>query len=982
MYVQLFTSSINSHDTHTHNVLIQCMCSAARYGHVDIVEYLLEEGSVAMASPITDMTALHLASHGGHGDVVVCLLNKLPALLMIDDSPKETSLHIAARKGHIEIVKNLLTVAACTERLKNCSISTSDESGELERSYLCGESLRVPMNEALPEMIIDVMAVTVNEHKTALHEAAITGNVEIVKLLVDFMREFLTHDTLTSNTTTFNGPIVGGFSPLQSEGASTPTLRSSGFPTKNSPSSRKAYAVPGIDMMTLKGRTAFHEAAKQGHFEVMKILLQAGADINAYMRPSLDACVNVELTALVQACLMQRLDVIKFLLQNGATDARLKALSRSLKIPYNEAAGLLLCYNGGLSEIVDVRKPTPEMFGSQPIANLNVSWNSKNLTYVCREWLELAITEFPNPNDKYCVISELDISSNNLTSLPIEIFSLPYLKQVDFNRNKVTQFPLVPEKPCGGWSCPKLSTIDAANNQLSAIPSCLFHLPELRELLATGNKISDVPACVWTAPKLQRLYLSKNCLEMFPTMYEEGANGCTPAFFTSTSEGSPMSPYSVTSPDTMSNLDSGYRSHPKGDLADSINVKYNSPTFAFPKPGTPLKSHRSLEIKSNTIQTQSVISRRLENFQDDNVEVDELEDTESTAEDGSSRKSFMLETLDLSHNKLTTLPTGLSCLAPRLTKLNISHNQIKSLGTVSDFPFELEYLEASSNELHTAIAPPLAGADLRYYQPCARKILGLAANGLTSSVNSSDTPKSFLYKPCNHRIHKTLRKLSTVKFNKNFLVDLQLFRMPARSGSRGEFGTSVEETMRTKRTGTMGPEVIASNILPRLNEVVGKNSSSLGDRRSQTMGRKVELVKKNSNEVSPSHPVDKKSSKESSGDPDKAASLGSSNSSQDEQSNSPSVVASPLFPQLTTLELANNRLKNVPANIHLIANLSTLSISHNTEIDTLPLELSNLEHLWSLEYEGCPLTNPPYQDLDKFRLASDKLLYMRSLLHE
>ena len=950
---------------------------------MDIVEYLLEEGAVAMASPITDMTALHLASHGGHVDVVVCLLNKLPALLMIDDSPKETSLHIAARKGHIEIIKNLLTVAACTERLKNRSISTSDESGETEKSYLCGESLRVPMNEALPEMIIDVMAVTVNEHKTALHEAAITGNIEIVKLLVDFMREFLTHETLTTNTTSFSGPIVGGFSPLQSEGASTPTLRSSGFPTKNSPSSRKAYAVPGIDLITLKGRTAFHEAAKQGHFEVMKILLQAGADINAYMRPSLDAYVNVELTALVQACLMQRLDVIKFLLQNGATDARLKALSRSLKIPYNDAAGLLLCYNGGLNEIIDVRKPTPEMFGSQPIANLHVSWNSKNLTYICKEWLELAITELPNPNDKYCVISELDISSNNLTSLPIEIFSLPYLKQLDFNRNKVTQFPFVPEKPYGGWSCPRLTTIDAASNQLSALPACLFHLPELRELLANGNKISDVPMCVWTAPKLQRLYLSKNCLESFPMTYEDSStNGCVPAFFASTSESSPISPYSATSPDTESNLDSGYRSHPKGDLVESINVKYNSPKFAFPipKPGTPLKSHRSLEIKSHTIQTQSVISRRLENFQDDNVEVDELEDTEGTAEDGNSKKSFMLETLDLSHNKLTTLPTGLSCLAPRLTKLNISHNQIKSLGTVSDFPFELEYLEASSNELHTAIAPPLAGAELRYYQPCARKVLGLTVNGLTSSVGS-ETPKGFLYKPCNHRIHKNLRKLSTVKFNKNYLVDLQLFRMPARSGSKGEFGTSVEETMRTKRTGTVGPEMIASNILPRLNEVVGK-SSSLGDRRSQTIGRKIELVKKNSNEVSPSHLADKKASKESLGDPDKASSLGSSNSSQDEQSNSPSVVASPLFPQLTTLELANNRLKNVPANIHLIANLSTLSISHNTEIDTLPLEISNLEHLWSLEYEGCPLTNPPYQDLDKFRLASDKLLYMRSLLHE
>ena len=954
--------------------------SAARCGHVDIVEHLLDEGGVAMASPVTNMTALHIAAYGGHADVVVCLLNKLPALLMIDDSPKETSLHIAARLGHVEIVKSLLNVAVCSERLKNRSLSTSDDTIEIESSYLHGESTKVPMNDALPEMMIDVMAVTVNEHKTALHEAAIGGKVEIVKLLVDFMREFLSNDNLLSSTSTLtdsrNGPAVGGFSPLQPAEAnlSSPSRWSTGFPLKNSPGSRKANAVPGIDMMTLKGRTAFHEAAKQGHFEVMKVLLQAGADINAYMRPSLDACVNVELTALVQACLMQRLDIVQFLLRNGATDARLKALSRSLKIPYNDAAGLLLCYNGGVNEIVDIRRPTPEMIGSKPLAILHVGWNSKNLSYICKEWLQLAIVEFPEANVKFCAISELDISSNNLSSLPIEIFNLPYMKQLDFNRNKVTEFPTLPDKSCGGWTCKKLNSIDAANNHLAALPACLFHLPELKEILANGNRISEVPMCVWTAPKLQRLYLSKNCLETFPKSQDDLAGGSL-GFHGSMSEGSPMSPYSMTTSPPSQNSDSGYLSHPASEFVESMNVKYNSPKFSFPMPkvGSSIKSHRSLEIKSHTIQTQSVISRRLENFQDDNVEVEELEDTEDT-EEGSSKKSFVLETLDVSHNKLTSVPAGLSCLAPRLTKLNISHNQIKSLGTISDFPFELEYLEASSNDLHTSIAPAFSGLDSRYYQPCARKLLEMSSSSLTSSC-CVETPKTFLYKPCNHRSHKNLRKLSTVKFNKNHLVDLQLFRLPTRS--KGDFGASVEESMRTKRTSTFGSDVVASSILPRLNESANQ-SPSIGDRRSQTMGRKIELaMKRGSNDISPSHLTDKKSSGES-----LPESLDSSNGSQDEQSASTPLVMTPLYPQLTTLEIAHNRLKSVPGNIHLITNLSTLSISHNTEIDTLPLEISNLEHLWSLEYEGCPLTNPPYEDLDKFRLASDKLLYMRSLLHE
>ena len=85
---------------------------------------------------------------------------------------------------------------------------------------------------------------------------------------------------------------------------------------------------------------------------------------------------------------------------------------------------------------------------------------------------------------------------------------------------------------------------------------------------------------------------------------------------------------------------------------------------------------------------------------------------------------------------------------------------------------------------------------------------------------------------------------------------------------------------------------------------------------------------------------------------------------------------------LATLELSYNQLRNVPSKIHRISSLSSLLLNHNKDIDHLPLELSNLEHLWNLEYEGCPLTNPPKEDLDKYRLASDKLQYMRSLLHE
>ena len=93
--------------------------SAAKFGHTHIVDYLLSNGAVAVASRRFNYTALHWACSQGHNDVVVCLLNRLPALLIIDDSPGETSLHMAARNGHTNIVCNLVAVVTPDQQIRN-----------------------------------------------------------------------------------------------------------------------------------------------------------------------------------------------------------------------------------------------------------------------------------------------------------------------------------------------------------------------------------------------------------------------------------------------------------------------------------------------------------------------------------------------------------------------------------------------------------------------------------------------------------------------------------------------------------------------------------------------------------------------------------------------------------------------------------------------------------------------------------------------
>ena len=1000
------------------------------------MDYCLSLGAVAIANPHTNKTALHLACENGHTDVVVTLLNQLPALLMIDDSPGETSLHIASRKGHVDIVRNLLRVAEQTAVLKSPDCPRREEWDLLraEPAYLYDkDNHKHTMNESLPEIEIDVLARSSSDQRTPLHDAAITGNAEIVQLLVDFMRNSSLSPRQCRSLASSSSNSLGrgtfhsskyNTSPQQSnlDGPSFGKHNNSQSPNSSS-KGRHSEPVSGIDLMTLKGRTAFHEASRQHHFKVMEILLLAGADINAFMNIDLDRTVNTDLTALVQACLMNKLETVRFLLHHGAKDARLKALSRSLKGSLYEVAGILLCNNNYMRELMqDVRNALGLSTDVTKIF-LQVMWNSKNLAFICKQWLDLVVTEFPRASNHLCAIAQLDISSNQITELPIEIFKLPSLVNLDVSRNQIGVLPYDEDKPHGGWKCCRLATLECIKNNLCSLPPCLFRLNELKEINACSNKISAISPSVWMAPKLKRLYLAGNCLDTFPSPKLMLLEMDEPIWNVS---GSPpqMNSLSPTSPVNSAISDSGYRSDVHSNLLHQIDTmslemargpsqdgrggEGNSDDEVFPPsrfkiPCGPTNALSKLRMvdhsKTHAIQTQAVISRRMESFHDTIAEAEELEDLDEGNLDREDNDVFPLEVLDLSANKLTVIIPYLSCLTPKLTKLNISKNQIKYLGNINDFPVDIEFLDASNNLLHTAIAPSLGLADRRNSVPiCARKLLSsspgfvseLPSQSLDSSLSGSP---SYHHKLCSHRMHKNLRKLSTLKLNHNKLMDLQLFRSVSRNvRGTAELGASFEETSKPRSHTSSDPFAVVINTPPAPTaagsklEVLSKSVGNVLYSRASalTVSRKVSIQGGGGNITSTiggatHHDTGKGSgSAHSDGSHDGHDSKGEGSGS----SSVVSVVKSLLYPTLATLELSHNCLRNVPSNVHHIGTLSCLLLSHNHDIDTLPLELSNLEHLWNLEYDGCPLTNPPKEDLDKFRLASDKLLYMRSLLHE
>ena len=891
---------------------------------------------------------------------MISLLNRLPALLAIDDSPNETSLHIAAREGHIEIVSNLLAVAARAEQLKSLerSGSGSGRSDVLVPLYGSGTE-RVQRNleqlDSLGEVTVDIMAPSAADRRTPLHEAAMAGHVEVVRLILDFMKECY-------RSRRGAGPAVRG------EGCAGSPVKgghtSSSLPGR--PTGKKPRPVPGVDQMTMRGRTAFHEAAKNGHFSVMTALLDSGADINAFMRPSLDASINVDLTALVQACLMNRPDIVRFLLQNGATDARLKALTRSLRQSFDKVAGLLLCYNGGASPIVEeVRhQSSPE---KQKVGRISVTWNSKKLTYVRPAWFQSVCMEVLVSGNLTPVIAHLDLSSNELGEIPLEVFQLVHLTRLDVSRNKLASLP-ANQSGCG-WDCPRLTELDISSNHLSSLPPHLFLLPELKELNANNNEVTEVDSALWTAPKLGKIFLSRNCLREFPSS-ETTPPLAPPTGYQESGYQSGVPPSLSSSLLLSSQTGKSLSDSHNPSLEESLSVwRYRRRSS---RPGVTFgRDQRRMSVGS---MQSSVVSWRFRNFQDTNFAVEELDDLESEVSEEAG-EGGNLDHIDLSHNSLTSVPGGLSCLSPKLQKLNISHNQIRSLGQLCDYPPGLEMLDASNNELCAAISESPLHSSL---VPCARRCLATTAGG--SLVESVASPTSV--RPCGHRLHRNLQKLSTIRLSRNQLVDLQLFRLvsrPKELTSSLEEGSPHEKQRKTPSNDPFAVRVVAPSVVPGKREALSKSmsnpfSSDVGVVSPGGGGRGRPPTKRaGSGEViRPAHISGGHSSNSST----------SGGSGDDSGLSSPShTILSPLFPMLSTLELSHNQLHMVPANLHLVSSLACLVVSHNS-IESLPLELSCLDHLWNLEYEGCNLISPPKPDLDKFRLAADKLLYMKSLLHE
>jgi ankyrin repeat protein len=196
---------------------------------------------------------LLVASRNGHEEVVRALLSR-GANVNANDKAHQTSLHIAARKGHEGIVRMLLDHGA--------AIDAKDEGGltALERaaSRRQEETVRILLGHGADVNEMD------QDGSTLLHKAAHVGHEALVKILLDHGADV--------NAKNQNGRTVLQEAAIEGYKATAEILLKYGADVNPCEDLNGRYHHCGTDLAA---------AAAGGHEEVVRTLLDAGADPNA-----------------------------------------------------------------------------------------------------------------------------------------------------------------------------------------------------------------------------------------------------------------------------------------------------------------------------------------------------------------------------------------------------------------------------------------------------------------------------------------------------------------------------------------------------------------------------------------------------------------------------------------------------------------------------------------------------------------------------
>ncbi|XP_076035192.1 serine/threonine-protein kinase TNNI3K-like isoform X2 [Oratosquilla oratoria] len=249
--VRLFLENC-SHLDHTGAGSVTALHISCMAGHLEVTQALAQRGANIEARDAVSFSPLHIASFFGHDAVVEYLLSR-GVDVNIAGTVGDRPIHLAASKGYFHIVKMLLN--------KGARAKVQDEEGN------------TPLHHCVLKGSVDILNLLLQPHHkadvymqniymdTPLHIACYGGHYECCKIILTYGGSSL---LLKEN--------LWGETPLHAACTSGASIELVQF-LLNQDATFINYQSPD-------GHTPLHSACYHGHFRIVQLLVNHGADIN------------------------------------------------------------------------------------------------------------------------------------------------------------------------------------------------------------------------------------------------------------------------------------------------------------------------------------------------------------------------------------------------------------------------------------------------------------------------------------------------------------------------------------------------------------------------------------------------------------------------------------------------------------------------------------------------------------------------------
>ena len=363
-------------------------------------------------------------------------------------------------------------------------------------------------------------------------------------------------------------------------------------------------------------------------------------------------------------------------------------------------------------------------------------------------------------------ITELNISENQLTAIPVEIFQMTSLHTLRLSHNKLQSLPNSDSLDERLYTS-SIIKLDLDSNMLTSLPEdlCLGLSHSLRELSAQHNQLDSLPPGLWVMPNLRKIKLGHNKLERLHYL-------STPSYFNDVMLSKRVSSWFT--------VDEGGELVCTNENKDSREVfrceRYIRRLAKFYKTVCTARCPKGTKVTANIYQ-EIIHIHMIRSFQSTHREEGAEETTlppsaqilslyEDEEFEAVTRCTMDIEILDLFDNKFREFPWDLACISPNLKKLDIRENSVAQMDVIHSVPRNINSMILVSNQLVAL------NKDRSFNLPCGNPLRLLCVQDETESY-------------CEHCNHPTLDKLSNLIIDRNNLSYFPIIDTPRSTESEG-----------------------------------------------------------------------------------------------------------------------------------------------------------------------------------------------------